>query len=274
MNQPRDPDAIIATWLDDGPVDLPDETRRAISVGLRTQPRARRMAILGGSSMSPISRFATAAAVLLAVGALSAFVLSNRAGGPGATPVPSVSAAPSTTASPSPSPSIAPSPSISTAGWLTFSSSRYGYDSKYPADWTAAQSTRQWSFAVDQKDWLTSAADTFIGPGGPGIGSRGPRFTAFAVDLPGGTSSDAWIAAYYGPNAKGSPEPCLHTPIDLGTKGVDGHPVAFWQEAGPAGCGGTAGYVFVNGRLHVFTIWLSRQEPTLEALLSTVKFQP
>ena len=36
MTGPRDPDAIIATWLEDGPIDLPEETRRAIVVGLRT----------------------------------------------------------------------------------------------------------------------------------------------------------------------------------------------------------------------------------------------
>ena len=272
MNQPRDLDALIATWLDDGPVDLPAETRRAISVGLRTQPRARRMAVLGGSLMLPINRVVTAAAVLLAVGAISVLALANRGGGPGS--LPSASVAPSASPAVVPSPSQSATASFSTAGWIKFSSNRYGYAISVPADWTAQQSDRQWSLAGNQKDWLTSAADTFIGPGGPGIGSRGPRFTAFAVDLPGGTSSDAWITAYYGPNAKGSPEPCLHTPTDIATKEVDGHPVAFWQEAGPAGCGGTAGYVVVNGRLHVFTIWLSGQEPTLEALLSTVKFQP
>ena len=30
MTGPRDPDAIIANWLEDGPIDLPEETRRAI----------------------------------------------------------------------------------------------------------------------------------------------------------------------------------------------------------------------------------------------------
>ena len=86
MNQPRDPDAIIATWLDDGPIELPDETRRAISVGLRTQPRLRRVAILGGSSMSPINRLAAAAVIVLAVGGLSIFVLANRGGDSGGVP--------------------------------------------------------------------------------------------------------------------------------------------------------------------------------------------
>jgi hypothetical protein len=267
MNQPRDPDAIIATWLDDGPIDLPDETRRAIVVGLRTQPRARRMAILGGSLMSPINRLVAAAAIVLAVGGLSAFVLANRAGGPGGTPPPSASAAPSATASPSSPPSIAPSPSISTAGWVTFSSSRYGYDIKIPAAWaaTAKQSTRQWSLDVDQYDWLTSAADSF----GPD-----PHVTLFAVDVPAGTSNDAWIASYYGPDAKGSPDPCQHVPVDLSTKQVDGHPVVFWDELDAGDCAGTDGFVFIGNRVYVVIIGRAGQQPLLEALMSTVTFRP
>jgi hypothetical protein len=254
MTQPRDPDAIIATWLDDGPIDLPDETRRAIAVGLRTQPRVRRMAILGGSSMSPINRLVAAAAIVLAVGGLSMFVLANRGGGSGATP-------------PSPSPSIAPSPSISTAGWVTFSSNRYGYDIKIPALWTAnaKQSTRQWSLAVDQYDWLTSAADSF----GPD-----PHVTVFAVDVPVGTSNDAWITSYYGPDAKGSPDPCQHVPVDLATKQVDGHPVAFWNELASGNCEGTDGFVFIGNRAYVFIIGRAGQEPLFEALMSTVTFRP
>jgi len=267
MNQPRDPDVIIATWLDDGPVALPDETRRAISVGLRTQPRVRRVAILGGSSMSPINRLAAAAAIVLVVGGLSVFVLSNRAGGPGAAPTPFASSAPSATLPPSPSPSIAPSPSTSTAGWVTFSSSRYGYDIKIPASWiaTAQHSTRQWSLAVDQYDWLTSAADSF----GPD-----PHVTAFAADVPAGTSNDAWMASYYGPDAKGSPDPCQHGPVELGTKQVDGHPVAFWNEVDAGDCAGTSAFVFIGNRVYVFTIGRAGQQPLLEALLSTVTFRP
>jgi hypothetical protein len=268
MNQPRDLDAIIATWLDDGPIDLPGETRRAISVGLRTQPRVRRVAILGGSSMSPINRLAAAAAIVLSVGALSVFVLANRGGGSaGATPGPSVAATPSATLPPSPLPSIVPSSAVSTAGWVTFSSSRYGYDIKIPAPWTATakQSTRQWSLAVDQYDWLTSAADSF----GPD-----PHVTVFAVDVPAGISNDAWITSYYGPDAKGSPDPCQHVPVDLATKQVGGHPVVFWNEPDAGDCAGTAGFVFIGNRVYAFIIGRSGQQPLLEALLSTVTFRP
>ena len=41
MSTPRDPDVVLAAWLDDGPADLPSSTRRAISTAVRTTPQAR-----------------------------------------------------------------------------------------------------------------------------------------------------------------------------------------------------------------------------------------
>src|SRR4051812_18980374 len=107
MNQSHDGDPIIATWLDEGPVDLPADTRRAIVVGLRTQPRARRMASLRGLPVNSLTRLATAAAIVLAVGVVSVLLLSNRnvgVAGLGATP--SASAPTSESSSPPASPSI------------------------------------------------------------------------------------------------------------------------------------------------------------------------
>lgn len=268
MNQPRDPDAIIATWLDDGPVDLPDETRRAISVGLRTQPRARRMAILGGSSVNPLSRFATAAVILLAVGALSAFVLSNRGGGPGGTPSPSASAAPSIAASPSSSPSIAPSPTatpISTAGWVTFSSTRYGNQIAHPPTWRATSATRDWVFATDANDFLTTAADQFVDP----AASYQILLTTFAVDVPKGTSDDQWLTAYFNKSDAGN-VPCGVTIDTLVPTTVDGRP---GRVRNSPSCSDSQAFVFIGNRVHVFGVWRSDQEPLLRAFLSTVTFQ-
>jgi hypothetical protein len=39
MNMHRDPDAVVAAWLDEGPVRLPADTRQAIVVGIRTAPQ-------------------------------------------------------------------------------------------------------------------------------------------------------------------------------------------------------------------------------------------
>ena len=41
MNTHRDPDAVMAAWLDDGPLQLPAETRQSIAVGIRTVTRRR-----------------------------------------------------------------------------------------------------------------------------------------------------------------------------------------------------------------------------------------
>jgi hypothetical protein len=41
MNINRDPESVMAAWLDDGPADLPLDTRQAIAVGIRTVRRQR-----------------------------------------------------------------------------------------------------------------------------------------------------------------------------------------------------------------------------------------
>ncbi len=74
MNAPRDPDVILATWLDDGPADLPSSTRRAISTAVRTTPQSR--AGLGLPAWRPtMSKFlalaGAAAVVAVVVGALA-----------------------------------------------------------------------------------------------------------------------------------------------------------------------------------------------------------
>jgi hypothetical protein len=262
MNQPRDLDAIIATWLDDGPVDLPDETRRAISVGLRTQPRVRRVAILGGSSMSPVNRLAAAAAIVLAVGALSAFVVSNRTGGPGATPAPSVLVAPSATTSPLASPSITPSPStgVSTAGWIPFTSSHYGYTIAYPTTWAPTQATRTWNFAKDRLTLKAAAPggvwDVFLGsPNGIETAVLG-----FAADVPAGTTEDAWLTSYYAGSGF-----CPTMPTFVAIT-VDGHP----GRLDP--CYDAQAFVFVGTRVYVFVIYQTEMQPLFRAFLSTVRF--
>jgi hypothetical protein len=263
MNQPRDPDALIAMWLEDGPIDLPDETRRAISVGLRTQPRVRRMAVLGGSSMSPINRLAAAAAIVLAVGAFSAFVLSNRTGSPGTSPAPSISASSSGASSPSASPAIAPSPSstVSTAGWVTFTSNRYGYRIAHPPTWTATPATRAWVYGPDRLKQTTLAADQFI----DGAATYQILVTAFAVDVATGTSEDAWITAYY----QTDPDPsCAVKVAALVPMTVGGQP----GRIGTSTCSDSQAFVFLGNRVHVFAVWRPNQAALLEAFLSTVQF--
>ena len=213
--------------------------------------------------MLPINRLAVAAAILLAVGALSAFVLSNRGSGPGATPVPSVSAAPSATASfsPSPSPSIAPSPapSVSTTGWLPFTSSHYRYTIAYPPTWAATQATRLWAVTTDPLAAPSPGKDldVFLGipPNGPQTGVFG-----FAADVPAGTSEDAWLTSYY---SRGTYCPTMPTFVSIT---VDGHP----GRLDP--CYDAQAFVFVGHRVYVFVIFQTGMQPLFKAFLSTVRF--
>lgn len=274
MTTPRDVDPIIATWLDDGPIDLPVQTRRAIEVGLRTQSRVRRMAFPGGITMLPLIRLASAAAIVVAVGAVSILLFSNRNAGVASSGTAPPASAPPSAVAPSASASAAAaseaaSAPLSTEGWRAFSSTRYGYNIRYAPTWTSTPSTRTWTFAKDQKDWMTSAADHFLAPASRVL------VTGFAVDLPTGTTRDAWIASYHGPDASGKADVCGSVPVRLGTTEVDGHPVVFTSDAAKTSeCGGTAAFVLVNKRLYVFSVWVDGEQPMLEALLSTVTFQP
>lgn len=269
MNQPRDPDAIIATWLDDGPIDLPEETRRAIVVGLRIQPRARRMAILRGLPVNPLTRFIAAAAIVLAVGGLSIFVLANRGGGgPGANPSAPVTPSASSPLATSPAPSIAPSPSLlSTAGWVTFTSSRYEYQIERPPTWTVEPAARDWVFATDrllsQADGMNGSADHFNGgPDGNQVG-----VTVFAVDVPAGKTADQWIMDYY----QAEPDPNCRLSLDaLAAVTVDGRA----GRIGTSPCSESQAFVFIGSRVFVLGVWREDQEPLLRAFLSTFTFLP
>jgi hypothetical protein len=249
MNQQRDLDALIATWLDDGPIDLPDETRRAIAVGLRTQPRARRVAILGGSAMFALNRIATAAAIVLVVGALSVFVLSNRAGGPGTTPQPSMSVAPS--AAPSSSPGASASRSASSVALfadgslISFVSTRYGFSLAHPADWTEVRSDHEWALPADA-DWRTRAAEEFKAPG------ESILVTAWSVSVASGTTIDSWLKTYC-PLAT---TPCsglapLTKPVTM-----DGHAGSLIQFKDD-----TQAFVLVGDRMYVVAVWEPDTDP-------------
>lgn len=89
MNLKRDPEAILAAWLDAGPTDLPDATRRAILTSLPTTPQARRgpFAPWRFSQMNTYSRFAVAAIVaVIAIGG-ALYLVGPRLGvGPSPTP--------------------------------------------------------------------------------------------------------------------------------------------------------------------------------------------
>ena len=106
MNVQRDPDEILAAWLDEGPLELPSGTKRAIVTALPTTPQVRRNRLAPGrNQMIPFARFAAMAAVVVVAFGAAILILrpapSIVSGPPGSPPVPSF--APSPPASPQPS---------------------------------------------------------------------------------------------------------------------------------------------------------------------------
>ena len=227
MSAPRDPDLIIADWLDDGPTRLPESTRRAIMVGLpmTTQRRHALRVPRRFSDMTTFYKFAAGAAAVLAIAVVGAQLVGLRGsqGGvgvaPTATATPGVSPTPSVSPSPTPSPTpptptigALPSP-LDTSAWKTFTSDRYGFTIAYPPDWNQDASTKDWD-AADRGHWPNpgwdhfQSADTQIGLG------------AFSVPVGPGTTIDSWLAA----TCPGYTEPCTGIRDRAVDVTMDGHP--------------------------------------------------
>ena len=184
MTVRRDPDAILSAWLEEGPDLLPESTRRAIEVTTRTTNQARHLAWLpwGVTPMNGVTRLAlaTAAVIAVAVGGLVLLRPGSDGSGVGVpgSPVPSASA------------SIPASASIA-AMTQSFTSEKYGYSVRYPADWRVEPATTLWF----PPDWGASGSDMseldLIAPvADPGL------FRAASALAPDAGSVDDWIAEF------------------------------------------------------------------------------
>ena len=117
MSIERDPNLVITAWLDEGPTELPDQTRRAIATTVRTIPQRRRGLGLPWRFpyMNGFTRIALAAAAVAVVAIGGVYLLNpspgGSIGGPLATPTP--------TPSPTPSPPTFPTPMPPNAGTIT-----------------------------------------------------------------------------------------------------------------------------------------------------------
>src|SRR4249919_582020 len=121
MTVRRDPDAILAAWLEEGPTALPEPTRRTIAVTTRSTTQRRHPLWMprGRPLMNTYARWAVAAiAVVLAIGG-AAYFLAPAGGQFGGPPNATPSATPTS------------SPAVATATPATLASEGFVYPGTY-----------------------------------------------------------------------------------------------------------------------------------------------
>jgi hypothetical protein len=177
MTAPRDPDAIVTAWLEEGPTELPASTRRAIAVNTRSNPQSRRWSWLPWRrfEMQSYGRLATAAVVAVVLFGGGAYLLSRGQATVGGSPTPAPAITPIASPATSPSatsPTSTPPPSVGVVptSWTAVTSSRFRYSTERPSDWVVTAATEDWppnAFpepdgpAVDR--YATSAdSDTYV----------------------------------------------------------------------------------------------------------------
>lgn len=249
---------VLDRYLGEGPERVPD---RVIDAALDTIDYTHQRRVIRVPwrtyEMPSMFKVALAAAAVVAVLAVGLIYFSPRptgsVGGPGATVPPPASAE----ASPTPSERAL----TDTSWWVEFRSVRYGYLISHPSTWEAEPATRNWKMQSDRTDWLTPAADRFI--------DRDASFqigvSAWAVDVPAGTSSAQWIRSYY----KDSAPECGIAGAVVQDVTVGGHPAKLYNEDA---CGDAQAFVFVDGTMNVFAVWRDQQVDLLKVFLSTVEF--
>lgn len=267
MTSRSDIERELDRYLAQGAEQVPDRVIDAALDQVDQIPQRRALRMPWRSNEMPMFlKLAFAGAAVVAVVVVGSMFL-NR--GPtanvGGSPVTTPSASVAAPASAAPEPSVAPA-LTDTSNWAPFTSQRYGYEIAHPPAWTATPSVRDWVFDTDRLEFRSEAADSFIDP----TAQYQIRFTAFAVDVPPGTSEDEWITAYYeGSRGDGIPCDALIKELQPIAVTVDGHEGRMWINDG---CSDAQAFIFRDGRAHVFAVWRADQEALLEAFLSTVKF--
>jgi hypothetical protein len=285
MSAPRDPDTILAAWLEDGPNALPESTRRAIAVTTRTTNQRRRAAFesvrLRHGSRLPRRFSHMPTSFKLAVGALAviavilggAYVLgpptpNRNVAGPGPSPSPGADPRPSSSAG------------IDTTTWTTFTSPRYGYTAGVPRTFGVGPSTIFW--VIPESAFTDAAKDLIHSMMGD------PTWAASSMRLPAGVTFDTWVADYLQREARvdpSMPQVCDQSTLPLNPITVDGRSALL-----KIGCGDMEALLLVDGR--VYSFWggntgmagsqgntptvgvLDQFRAMFEAWLSTIKLDP
>jgi hypothetical protein len=284
-NATRDPDSVLAAWLDEGPTDFPDVTRRAILTALPTTPQARH-GLFASWRFPHMNMFARGAAVLiLAVVAIGGLALlagpRGGVGGPGSSPLPSAPA--SAPPSPSPVPSTAASaPPLPTLD-ATFVTPTYGYQVKYPTGWTVTQGTGPWPPGTERFPG-DPVSDAIVTPSG----NDRVRLSGASIALPSGMTMDQFRAFASPLSAPFNSDPCspvapLPTPLTIAYRAPTvASPKPVEAVVGINGCNALAefgGYIYdveviAGGRGYTFTI--DGHITTADALawIATITLEP
>ncbi len=276
MNPPRERSAIVAAWLEEGPTELPESTRRAIAVDVRTTHQSRRPAWAPRwfPRMDRLALVAVAATAVVAmvVGALAVSRFPSDGSNFGAPPPPVPSATPPPVpASAAPSSSFSASPTTLPIPPMqrTFFSDRYGYTISYPVDWTVTSPSdpapwspptwRDGGSALDPFDFIESSP-------GP------PWFRAASAQLPVGLADvDDWIDQ----NLTFSDVPGCAPPREEWEEiSIDGAPGRLRDS-----CGEVEATVVTDGRVYLFTLFLGSDQvlngrELFDALAATIDLRP
>ena len=238
---PIDPDVVLAAWLEEGPDQLPEPTRRAIAVATRSTRQTRRaFGIHGGPDLTnPSAQLAFAAAAIVIVAGAAMFLSTRDApliGGPGPTPGPSITL-PSVAPSPNQAPSFSSPAPAATPSMI--SSARYGYTLVFgggPIDHLPSEQDWPAGLVADPRsgflDKFTAEFDDL------GQYRAITWFTGIAAQpLPEGMSAEDWMLDYIQRNWAARGDSCGGRPEDwvaTSVAGVTGRQVQ-------ADCGGGPG---------------------------------
>lgn len=270
MNPPRERSAVVAAWLEEGPNELPDATRRAIAVDVRTTHQSRR-SVWFRWRFPTVDRLSLAAlaAVAVMVVAIAGLAVSRIApdgsyvGGP--PPGPSTSASPSP--SPSGTPSAAPIPTTLRVPVMTepYVSALHGYSITLPADWSATPASQPWSPPA-WKLGDSSAPFDFLGQE-----DQPPWVRAASAPLPEGLPDvNHWIDEYL---TFGDPS-CVPPRETQEPITIDGAPGRLWDD-----CSEVEATVVLEDRVYMFTLYLDSDQVTngrelFDALAATIDLRP
>jgi len=287
MTAPRDPDAILAAWLEEGPLVLPQATKRAIAVTTRTTHRSRRPRWMPWRSpnMNTPIRFVLAGVAVLALAVTGMYLLNPTRDGPsvGSSSSASISPSPSLQSSASPPASSSAQQRLDTADWASYSSERYDFTIGHPAAWTVQPATRDWALDVDARDWRSNGQESFIEP------NDNIRVSAWSVATDGSTAIkaggidvEAWVEAYCEASANTPCTGIADRAVPLCLEWRDCHPgllVAFKDDVQAFFTNGSPGAPMV-----VVAVWWAESAPAvapyggsrrlLEAFLSTMCVWP